>query len=118
MITVLYSTRRPFFKEHQRIVSLSLEAQHIELVTNVPAENWDVEFTNVDHLIMDLQANGFAFPASHHDLDVGTELSPEGIIQILVNSKTFGYFPELHEAITLKVPVRFQHRLSLTPLPP
>ena len=118
LITVLYSTRRPFFKEHQRIVSLSLEAQHIELVTNVPAENWDVEFTNVDHLIMDLQANGFAFPASHHDLDVGTELSPEGIIQILVNSKTFGYFPELHEAVTLKVPIRFQHRLSLTPLPP
>ena len=95
-----------------------MEAQHIELVTNVPAENWDVEFTNVDHLIMDLQANGFAFPASHHDLDVGTELSPEGIMQILVNSKTFGYFPELHEAVTLKVPKRFQHRLSLTPLPP
>ena len=96
-----------------------MEAQHIELITNVPAENWDVEFTNVDHLIMDLQAVALHFHL-HHTMTLMLERNCllRGIIQILVNSKTFGYFSELHEAVTLKVPVRFQHRLSLTPPPP
>lgn len=118
LITLLYMTRRPFFEEHERVLSLSLDAVQMELVTNVPIEQWEVGFTKADHLRLDIRANGFAFPASQHDVQLKSRLLDDGTLQLTVNCETFGYFTELHEAASLRLPERFQHRLSLTPLLP
>jgi membrane-associated PAP2 superfamily phosphatase len=113
VMTALYLTRRPFFEEHRKGVDVAESIQQLEIHSTLTGDEWTIEYVPTARVQLSLQASGFAFPQSEHELAWRAEAREE-TLRLVVKTESFGYFSELREEAVLQVPERLREHLTFS----
>jgi membrane-associated PAP2 superfamily phosphatase len=116
IITVLFLTRRPYFKTFTFDLPLAADIQTLEITSDLPLERQAVEYGVRKEGRLRVHASGFGWVAARCHVTLKAERRPDGL-DIQIAGQPRGYFSELSYELEWLLPENLEGRLHFSTTP-
>ncbi len=113
-ITVLFMTRRPYYRSYDVALPLPAGVERLKIKSNFTWEIDRVRFDDQPQPHVRLDAKGFGWTNVYHYFYTDSRSQGQGKVQVyLLEVFTRGYFSELNHDLTLYLPKERKNRLTV-----